>query len=484
MTIPILPAPCGLYKTTAAVAHTIDRIIADKKTLYVLPTKEAIAEVRDSLITEAAARGVENFKVTAIFQGAVIENTLGKKVKVDKVTPAIVNHFELAKPHHPEVLMITHESFKRLPHLTHRKFWAVICDEEVSVHSLVERNFRKTHRTITPFILPVPVNDAVYELQVSNYKALKEIIDDAIDDDGLKPFKELAEAILNSGSLTLVPKAQYDSLLDGTSEKGTLWVVDFLSDAMFTGFDEILLMAAFFEQTLQAKIWEKLCGTRFVNHPQLIEKVGRIHANGSNMTFYYVTEGKGSKSYLGKKVAGEDGIEVFDKLKNQMQALFGLEEFAWVASPARKAFDENRRIGCVSSGLNKFRKYTNVALMMSNNPKPGLMEMLKLIGLTEHEIRVGFSYMPLYQALMRIDIRNPTSTNQCKAGVIDKGFTDWMAIVMPDCKAYPIPTGLIKAQSNPTGAPTKHRTEAEKRELKKIQNDCYQAKLKARKKAA
>jgi hypothetical protein len=118
------------------------------------------------------------------------------------------------------------------------------------------------------------------------------------------------------------------------------------------------------------------------------------------------------------------------------------------------AGDGVRRVPNLPHGLNDFADAHRVLYASATNPTPNQYRFLLAYGLSAEEIRVATYYMPAYQGVMRISIRDPDDATPKDVLVPDRGLAQWLAELFPGCRVRELDAGIRGSKTRgrpPTG---------------------------------
>ncbi|PZU67240.1 DEAD/DEAH box helicase family protein [Sphingobium sp.] len=447
------PGPAGSGKTYQLAHWATERAASNEKVLIAQPTKELIRET-----VKQIKRIAPDANVTALY---------GKK-RNDRVAARAVEHMADADPHHGEILLVTHETLKRLP-TAMRKFWHMVCDEVPSVLEHIDLKIADTHQHVTQHIETEEMPGGLLVLKPGNRAGLEAIQVNAKEDQNIASFNRLVSTMLSGEHLVLVAADSYSDLLTNPDTRGKLDVFAILLPEFAKGYSSTTFMGANITETEMYVIWEAVQNVAWQLHPDMGDKLRyQVHKNGSRLTISYVFDGRMSSRHLGSE--DESGQTVFEQVTEYVSLYLRDTPFLWQANAAAmpKGFDYDARLPGVAHGLDKpeFKRFHNVALLAAMNRKTAAYGFLSKLGISPEQAQATLSWQNDYQAMMRCSLRDPEAVAPVRVIVGSKDGAEWIAAKFPGAVVEKLDHGIgepKKAGRPQLGdKPSKAKTSAER----------------------
>ncbi|KAA9018282.1 DEAD/DEAH box helicase family protein [Sphingobium limneticum] len=456
------PGPAGSGKTYQLAHWAIERAAVNEKVLIAQPTKELI---RDTV--KQIKRLDPDANVTALY---------GKK-RNDRVSARTVEHLNDAKPHQGEILLVTHETLKRLP-MTMRKFWHMVCDEVPSVMEHIDLKIAVTHSHATQHIATEELPGGLLVLTPGNRAALEAIQINAKEDQNIASFNRLVSTMLSGEHLVLVAADTYTDLIQNPDTRGRIDVFAVLLPEFARGYASTTFMGANITETEMFVIWEAIQNVAWQLHPDMGDKLRyQTHENGKRLTIGYLFDGRMSRRHLGSE--DDSGETVFDQVTDFVARYWEGIPFLWQANATAmpSGFDYDARLPGVSHGLDKahYKRVHNVALLSAMNRKTAAYGFLAKLGISSEQAQATLSWQNDYQAMMRCSLRDPNAVAPVRVIVGSKEGAEWIAGKFPGCVVEKLDHGIsepIKPGRPPLGdkpskaASSKERTRASRARAK------------------
>jgi hypothetical protein len=420
------PGPAGSGKTYQLAHWSIGRASANEKVLITQPTKELIRATANRI------RALDpNIKVTTIYQRRANE----------RVTARVLDHMKQAAPHHGEVLLITHETLKRLPE-NMRQFWHMVCDEVPSVLEHIDLRIAKTHHIVTDYIdASEQIGDGLIALQVADRGALEAVQVNETKDQNVGSFERLVSVLLSGDHVVFISKKQWDDLTTNPAHTGHVDFFSVLTADFVKGYMSTTFMGANIEETELFVLWSATQDINWLPHPDMSNLLRYVkHQNGKRLTIGYLFDGKLSKRFLEQE--DDEGLTMFDQVAKFVAQYFAGTTFLWQANkdamPA--AFDFADRLPGVAHGLDKdeWKSVHNVALLSAMNRKSAAYGFLKSLGISNEQAQATLSYQNDYQAMMRCSLRDPNAIAPVRVIVGSKEGAEWIAAKFDGCTVEPL----------------------------------------------
>ena len=446
MKIKYFDALAGAGKTYA-LAHYADRLArAGDKVLFVQPSKLLIDKTVSTEITPLEPR----YGVNAIHGGTS-----------PNVVRSIVEHFVAAEAGQGEVLFITHEAFMRLPFIQNRKQWTLIFDEVPSADLFEALTMPETHGLLTD-LLELQAHDAAYARitwRQGSKTQLAKIARNARGDQVWGQFSGLASRIVSPHWAVFGLQSNYHSILKDDGHARQLMTYSLLQPSIFEGFREVLIAAALFEDSCVYQLW-MMQGVEFEPVQGAMRDRLRYqqHGNGQLVTINYVTEADWSKTLRDRPDSLGQG-RLRDRLPAIIREALGANPFAWMGNKdiGDDYFAEpSVRLPNSPHGLNGFQHIHNVVVLSALNAPPAHFSFMEARGIDAEALRRAHYRTAVYQAVMRISIRNPMDMSLKSITVMDRSTADWLAVLFPGSSVAALGGGAVSVISGKPGRPRRH----------------------------
>ncbi len=445
------PGPAGSGKTHQLAHWAVSVAASDSKVLIAQPTTELIRE------TAAKIRSIDpTIKVTTIYT----------RRANDRVTARALDHMNAAVPHDGEVLLITHETLKRLP-TNRRKFWLMVCDEVPAVLEHIDLRIAQTHQHVTDHIATEELVPALLALTPGNRAALEAVQVNATEDQNIATFERLVSTLLSGDHFVMVDADAYRDLLENPQTRGRLDFFAILMPDFVQGYVSTTFMGANIEETELFVVWKALFNVNWARHPLMGEKLRyQTHQNGSRLTISYLFDGRLSKRFLG---AEDDlGSTTFDQVTDYVARYWDAVPFLWQANKDAmpSGFDYAARLHGVSHGLDKadWKRVHNVALLSAMNRKSAAYGFLTKLGISAEQAQATLAWQNDYQAMMRCSLRDPDAVAPVRVIVGSRDGAEWIAGKFPGCVIEKLDSGIDEPRRSgrPEGATGTAKTGAER----------------------
>jgi len=143
------------------------------------------------------------------------------------------------------------------------------------------------------------------------------------------------------------------------------------------------------------------------------------HENGHLIDFYYLIDRNWSKNL--RKQEYQDGIHpmttVGEKAVQVIAGFMGSEPFAFSANKdGMLGFPINDNVQLLPNtphGLNNYQGFHNYVCLSAQNPTPSLLGFFQgVLSMSFEQVQTAIYRTAVYQAMMRISVRNPLDTNK------------------------------------------------------------------------
>jgi hypothetical protein len=441
-------APCGSGKTYQLVKKALSMAANGQVVLFVQPTVELI----DKTIREEIGDHPDEPLVRVFHRDSVGSG--------NKVSVSLANYLR-DRENVGQIIFTTHQV---LPYV---KQWAkktdihVLIDEELQVLHNHNHRLPTTHDLITDDIRIVEF-DAIYgRVEVINENRIRQKAANRGDDEVLSALQEPLRILNNKDQHSFVNVEQYHKLLSGTA--GHLRLHSILQPTLLKGFGSVFMAAANFEDTAVFRLWSQL-GVDFRADNEFTGLLRyQFHPNGALVTIYYLTEQNWSKKLRQTLV---NGARVQDLAFDAAARLFGEADFVWQAnkSEAGSPFGpKGIRLPNAPHGLNTFSHLHDIAFFSALNPPSHQIKFMENRGFTSEEVRASIYYATLYQAAMRISLRNPDDRHPKRIVVPDLGAAMKLRSLLPGAEIEWLESEIPQLSlAKNGGRPREHATNAQR----------------------
>jgi hypothetical protein len=458
-----IDGPCGSAKTYAAVRYVHRLARLGKKVLIVQPSIFLINQT----LTDLASLTPD-----VRFRAIHGENS-------DRVIADIIEHTKHT-PSGGEILFITHSALMLLPYLHRRQDWHVIMDEIPQADWCTEFSIHDHHRLITDCFAVDPeassLADNRYVRAVPrDHARLEKMARNRHGDQVSDIFQQFSNMLLSHHWAAYVLDDQYTNLINGVGEKRKLLAFAHLRPSLLDGFASATIMGACFKQSVLYQLWSA-AGVQFQPHKAITKGLRYArHSNGHLLTVLYATEEDWSKNFRDKTI---DGVAtVHDRVVQRVSETFSEDEFAWMGNkdvPDDIFKGRGQRLPNSPYGLNLYQHLHHAAVLSALNPPPAHYAFLDALGFDSREVKRSGYWQAVYQAAMRISLRNPDDTNPKTVIVMDRATAEWMASMFPGCTVAPLGgMGDMPSKGKP-GRPQTHECDADR---KRAHRDQFKSEL-------
>ncbi|WP_144259605.1 hypothetical protein [Methylocystis sp. ATCC 49242] len=149
-----------------------------------------------------------------------------------------------------------------------------------------------------------------------------------------------------------------------------------------------------------------------------------------------------------------------DQLPNLIASAMSGQPFAWMGNKdiPDDYFQTQTAIRLPNSphGLNSFQHLHNVVVLSALNPPLAHFHFMESRGVDAEALRTAHYRSAVYQAAMRISVRDPDNVEAKTIIVMDRSTAYWLADLFPGSKVQPIGGSAITIQAGKRGHPRKH----------------------------
>ena len=415
MIVNYLNALAGAGKTHWIMTKAIELAEEGRNVLIAVPTKQ--------LAEEEYRRGLKSCR-------AVV--TIIHSDTVDGSAVQTINNNLLGPQPDGQILVITHSALERITNFR-RDLWDLFVDEIPQVHFLFEANLPRTHKELTEHLTLGEHYHSYRQLEIANRAPLEGLASEGQDDDGYSvPFKDIARRLLSPHWNNYVEPIAYEGLIRGKSGRKKLCINSVLGLSLLAGFHSVYVCGAHFKNSLFYHTWRTMdvefvevdnTGLRFNQH------------NGENLTIYYLTTTRWSKTTAMKFISEDKKNTILQKLVAFTTDHIGTKEFIYSQNgddPLFPALPYDWMIPHSPHGLNSYTNFDNVMVFAARNPKPFTVNFLKdTLHITFDVISQAIHKEVAYQNVMRCSLRDPNNTNPKAIYVPDLETAEWLQADFP-----------------------------------------------------
>jgi hypothetical protein len=420
MQIFTVSALAGAAKTYNAIRVATAGVRAGEKYLFCVPSTDLASQI------EVDCTKVGCSAVTAIHS---------EDGKDGSVVARLTRHFQNADPYRGELLILTMAALERLKYIERRASWHLIVDELPSPVCHLPISLHENRHHLLDLVTERPWN-AAYSMLVASEAGTYHVVDVARNrwsDIITQQVSEVANKLLSSHWHCFALNDQLARFKAPADGPNTLDFFGLLQPSIFEGFKTCTLMGACLEESLLYRHWLSL-GVDFVPHPTIKPRFTQ-HPNGGLVTIQYAIDRDWSARL-------RDTGAVLDNITHRCKAALNGEKYVYLAN---KGFDhpalaDGVRLPHVSHGLNNFRAYHNAMLLSALNPPPAYFGLCSdMIGLDGDDVRTAIYRTSVYQAAMRISIRDQKDLSPKRIQVVDKATAIWLGDLIANSKIEKLP---------------------------------------------
>lgn len=456
MRIDYINALAGSGKTYGIASWAADEVRKDRKIILVQPTALLIGE---TVLTTFPRQGVPAEVVTVV---------TAQTTPPGGVIARIIAHMRGADPNRGEILVITHAAFVLLSqqYVHGRENWTVVVDEVLDVHAAHQMNLPNTHEILTQHLeITDATNTEYWQVGKRPGSTMLDMIAENSKQDEVygRFFQAFAGRVLSPDWQVFVQASSFMALkaeIDVPGIKRQLVASAVLRPTIFEGFRRVIIMSACFEESLMYMLWSRMptINVEFRDVTSMIKLRYREHVNGDCLDIHYAIDGSWSKTARGRTVRTLDGdeVELFDGIRAAARGLLGdASRCAYLVNNdvGDDADETAERLPAFSHGLNTYQHLHNAVLLIAINPPPGHFGFLQRFADIEAEdIRSAMYRACVYQAAMRISLRDPECRVARKLVVPDRATAEWLSVMFPGSRVHDL--GVFE-----TGNPRKRRAD-------------------------
>lgn len=419
LNITYVEAPCGGGKTYALIKFVTERSKAASveepaRIMIVVPSKRLLRQIQGDL-NKAGAVGM-----IAIHSPKIFSKTKNSRSVQSRVMEYLT---------HPNrqcgasVLLITHQSFMKLPFIPNIDEWSIFIDEVPQIDFFKETKLPISRGLFNKYLKGGECFGSLIELVEREGATLKALLDS--NDSGIEPFRELFSKVRSENFGVYVKIAEYDEIFNNPDvDVEKQFKIDFLTLANPGLFQNCCFLAADFRKSL---IYNRLiqCGVTPRSNEQLAKNLqyrAYSEAMGRRTCIYYCLEERQYsltiRPYLtanGGTVKDEIDAEIAKFVGERPFLLFNNADDDGILASLKNAVT----IENIPSGLNCYADHTTLVFNAALNRSPGHLNMLKAVGLDRDSINHSLLIDRAHQTSMRTNLRVPESEKCVTIVVMD-----------------------------------------------------------------
>ncbi|MCW1841580.1 hypothetical protein [Prosthecomicrobium hirschii] len=384
------------------------------------------------------------------------------------VVQTLVEHFQ-APPMGGEIVFVTHAALLRLPYVEKAGDWLLIVDEVPTVDVFEELVLPETHSILTEFLELRPTGAAYGDLVGRDRGDLDRIARNDHRDQVFGMFAGFAHRVLSEHWSVHALQSSYESLMRGEKANGRLTTYSLLRPSIFEPFAATIIASACMEDTMLYRLWTAQ-GVEMVPMTGPISKSLRYqkHENGDRIVIGYFSDEDWSKTQRDRMVEIDgETVCVRDRLVPLISEVMGGQVFAWMGNKDLPDDLFGHLKGAVRlpnspHGLNDFQHLHQVAVLSALNPPPAHFSFMTANGISPEDLRTSHYRTAVYQAVMRISIRDPQNQDPKLVVVMDRATADWLADLFPGSQVMAVDgLGAVMRKGRP-GRPRAHKDGADR----------------------
>ena len=446
--VQLASAPCSSGKTHAACEY-INEHIGDSNHLFVAPTLQLLTEVAKTL---TGSFGIKPKVITSDTERRALAG--------------IVNYLKDA-PYCGEVLLITHQSYFRIPYFPRRENWEIYIDEIPQVDSFhCPRLPRSPHLLSQHLEVKRNVNEQISLLGAIDETDLKHYLEKP-KDDGEACVRDILANVLNPYCNVFVWTDDWDRSIENKhvedcSDRNRVRMITLRNSQGFYG---ATVLGANIEKSMLHH-WLKRRGVEMTPHVALMQhlRYQEYPAHlGERLTIDYVLSGNKHFSKARRDRIVKSGRKLSDEIDDAVMKEVGASNFLLVVNGDYKGklleAPGSRQISVASQGLNAYSNYTTLVFLAALNRSPDHMRMLNALGFDAEVMRQSTVYEHLHQCVMRTNLREPASSSKVQIIVPDRASADFLVGLFGKARVRHLGTASYEERQTYTKTERNRRSE-------------------------
>lgn len=423
-------APCGSGKTHAILRIIIDNIQHSKYILAV-PTINLAEEIYDQLSAQ---------KVSPV---TLVTSSTHPYEVISGITEAVKEINQLGNG----LLIITQAAALEFPDFLLKRLreWNLVFDEVPIVLDTFEITLPYNHsllsNLITPSISGLGSKSNLSKFKVKNPNQVKKFLQQDRDDANeliKKPVRYIYEGrhdvFASSAAWDKMTSNKIDpdpAIMKYGNSGNKIQFAFILKPFFLENFKTVTIAgAALNEATTLVYVWNKFYGVQFQTHKRITAQLRHVeHTNGSQLEIVYGQEKAFSKSQA-EKIDPETGlsglehhINLAQSVMNNQQDILALVNKSSLTRCPRKW----KMLSGRPHGSNKYADITQFVFIAAYRFNPQLNFLFISLGIPQQVLDKQMTVDQVYQALMRLGIRNPENPNHFKVYVPSKNIAEELA---------------------------------------------------------
>jgi hypothetical protein len=419
-------ALCGAGKTYSAIDFALHAAAHGRKIAIIQLSKELIRQSYNHTVL----RNTKSLRIRRIDSDEFCYRTKA----------AIVQHLKDSEEGVGEILFITHAALLGLPYWHHRDRWELIIDEIPQVVEDLSRNIPAAHALVTNALSLRPFNAAYSVVEVVEKATIESYAANQKHDEVYQVLQTISRHLLDTHRTVYANTANWHkvcaSKTDDRDHKLCLYSV--LAPQAFDGFASVTVMGAMFKHSLLYLLWSGDPNVEFRHHTRIMRQLRYTqHTQGNLITVEFLMDYDWSKRFRDHVLS--DGKTVLDHVVAEAQLSMSERRFIYVVNKdvdkaLAEKFSSGYKVSSACHGLNNYQDIDSVVFLSALNPAPGHFTFLESQGVNGDELRRAHYLISLYQAVMRISIRDPANIQPKHVVVMDKNAADYLSDVFSGCK--------------------------------------------------
>lgn len=276
-----------------------------------------------------------------------------------------------------------------------------------------------------------------------------------------KRFKEFLESVNTDALDVLIADKDYKKAVDISNEVynksgAKIAALSFVKPEILTAFKSVLVRQPFFEKSIAYQLMKNL-GIA-LKPSKLNAEAGSVHANGSNLNIFYVTEGLNSKNYKEKKT-GDDSEEDYEELMVKAFAKdIGNNKFLFLANEASiqkhvyRKFQSNTLNPEDGQGVlvNRdtclYGQYSHAIYTYSNYLYESERSLLITCGIEADVIDYDSNFLTCYELLSMTVLKYQHNDREVYVYFVDEETSEQVKSVYPGAKITKLPVPKVEPE--------------------------------------
>ena len=217
-----------------------------------------------------------------------------------------------------------------------------------------------------------------------------------------------------------------------TYGRGLVTITGFRRPDALTSFGQVTMMSALFRHTMVHAVWSQL-GVKFVPSQSIRVSAPTSLLGSRRLRIYWMSDEGWSKNVRDKsggiaavlRLIAETGV--IDRDEPVCVVVNKDDSSAGGPAAVRDVFPNHILMPHNSRGQNRFRHYHQLLYLASlNSYTPDIQWIEAALGIDAREQRIARLGQEVYQTLMRLSLREPSSRADATLVVVDKDVAEWL----------------------------------------------------------